>query len=141
MLWWMLVTPAGALQQSVDRAELCSLADLVVLAVPTAVRTEVLRWEHGLPHLERRVSATVQRTLLGQASPTLELRLPGGRLGELVHRVEDVPDLVLATPTLLFLKTEGASHRVVGGEQGARPLPLPDDEDPTTVLLDPCRAD
>ena len=139
MLWWMLVTPAGALQQSVDRAELCALADLVVLAVPTAVHTELVGWEAGLPHLERLVDTTVKQTFRGRTGPTLAVRLPGGRLGELVHRVEDVPELVLATPTLLFLEKDGATHRVVGGEQGA--LPLSDGERATSVLLDPCRAD
>ena len=114
----LLAAPAWAMQLELSRPELCSLADRVVIGEVTSQET---LWAEGAEGgIVRRAWIAAGRDLRGSGSDTVEVLLPGGRIGEVQHRVEDVPDLHTDGRYLLFLhRHPDGSFGVLGGEQGA----------------------
>jgi hypothetical protein len=101
----------------VTRAELCGVSDLVVLAEVTSGET---RWASGPAGAIERVRwLHVHDLVRGDAGDTIEVILPGGRIGGTGHWVEDVPELLGNTTYLLFLEATANGYEVVGGEGGA----------------------
>lgn len=115
---------ASALQVSLSPRDLFEAADLVVVAETTSVET---RWAAGADgHIERVAFLAPLHWYKNTAqTPTVEILLPGGTIGEFGTWVEDVPNLSTDQPYLLFLRqSEGGHWRVFGGEQGAIPLDM-----------------
>lgn len=108
-------SPAIAMQDRLTRFELCVRADLVVIGEVTSAETV---WtEDGI---ERHAWVAVGRTISGRPRDTVEVRLPGGTIGELRHWVEDVPELEEDLRYLLFLYEDWAGGlQVLGGDAGA----------------------
>jgi hypothetical protein len=101
----------------VTRAELCGVSDLVVVAEVTSGET---RWAAGPAGAIERVRwLHVHDLVRGAAGDTVEVTLPGGRIGGTGHWVEDVPELLGNTTYLLFLHATGEGFEVIGGDAGA----------------------
>ncbi len=115
----LAATPALALQQELSRAELCSIADVVVIAEATSY--EVV-WDDGDDGaILTRVWLAPLKTVRGEEPETIELILPGGEIGDVRFTVEDTPERpTLDKRYLLFLRSgpDGAA-KVLGGEAGA----------------------
>lgn len=110
--------PAHALQIEMSRAELCQVADLVVVGEVTSGGTQ---WASHAPEgaIERIRWVRVTDVVRGVAQGTLEVVLPGGTIGDLTHWVEDVPELMINARYLLFLHEVDGGLQIIGGEQGA----------------------
>ncbi len=117
MVWsTALATPAWALQLEMSRPELCQLSSHVVLAEVTGVET---RWTPS-GSIEREAHVAVIHSVVGDGGDDLDLHLPGGTIGEMTVRVEDVPPLLENARYLLFVAPDLEGRLVViGGDQGA----------------------
>lgn len=114
---------AGAAEPRLDRVQLCTRADLVIIGEVTSDET---LWTPG-GGIERHAWVAVARTIRGPAQDTVQVTLPGGVLGASTHWVEDVPELHEASRYLLFLYRDAAGGlQVLGGEQGAVLIQPPD---------------
>jgi len=102
-----------------DRLELCDLADVVVMAEVTSF--EVV-WDDGADGgILTRVWFAPLLDVTGAVPDTVELILPGGKLGDIEHSVEDVPTRPeLDKRYLLFLRRgDDGTFSVLGGLAGA----------------------
>ena len=124
-----LAGSALAVQEEVDRIDLCDLADAVVIAEVTS--WEVLWVEGDSGGILTRVWFALDMTLRGDAPETVSLQLLGGDIGNVRHDVEDQPPRPqLDRRYLLFLKRlPGGEYRVVGGEGGAVVIAEPGRQD------------
>lgn len=114
----LAVTPvAPAMQMDLTPAELCQVADAVVVG---RVSDQETLWA-AVPEggLERRAFVDVSKVLRGPASKSVEVVLPGGRIGEFWHWVEDVPVLEQDAWYLLTLARTERGWETIGGERGA----------------------
>jgi len=109
--------PVGAAQMNLTRGELCAVADLVVVGRVSDLETVWAAIAEG--GLERRVLVNVGRTVRGAAPKSVEVVLPGGKMGEFWHWVEDVPSLEVDRTYLLLLSRTERGLEVIGGESGA----------------------
>lgn len=101
---------------SLSIEDLCDHAEAVVIAEVTTV--EAL-WT-AEPTIETVVDLAVTRSIVGGVGQALQLRLPGGTVGEVTLAVEDTPALRTDHRYALFLTPRnGSSWTVFGGEQGA----------------------
>ena len=116
---------ALAVQEEVDRIDLCELADAVVIAEVTSF--EVLWAEGESGGILTRVWFALDMTLRGDVPETVTLVLPGGAIGTVRHEVEDQPQRPsLDRRYLLFLKQlPTGEFKVVGGEGGVAPIAEP----------------
>ena len=113
----LLCLPASAAQLPLERPALCALADVVVWGV---VRDTETLWAAGSAGgIERRAFVETRRVLRGDAPPPFEVVLPGGQIGAMVERVEDVPDLRVGAEYLLLLARTPGGLQVIGGDAGA----------------------
>ncbi len=128
---------AGATQAELSPRELCQLADAVLAVEVTDVET---RWAgDGTGGIERLAGAAVLHHLAGQRpGPFVTVHLPGGRIGQSWHWVEDVPALQPHAAYALFLTKHGEGWEIVGGANGAVPLKVAVGE--AGVRLDAVRA-
>ena len=124
-----LAGAALAVQEEVDRVDLCDLADAVVIAEATSY--EVLWADGEQGGILTRVWFALDMTLRGDAPETVSLVLPGGSLGDVRHEVEDQPPRPqLDRRYLLFLKQlPDGEYRIVGGEGGAVAIAWPGGDD------------
>jgi hypothetical protein len=111
------LAPSEAMQLDVSRAELCRISDAVVVGDVVDVETVWAPGEAG--GIEHHVRIAVEQVLVGAKSRTVDLVLPGGKLGDLRHWVEDVPELEDGERYLLFLHAKGTTFQVIGGDGGA----------------------
>lgn len=113
------VPPASAAQMQLTRLELCELADVVVMAEVTSY--EVV-WDEGDDGgILTRVWFAPLADVTGAVPDTVELLLPGGKIGEVRHSVEDVPERPQLDKRYLLFLSRGAdgSFSIVGGLAGA----------------------
>ena len=123
-----LSASALAVQEEVDRIDLCDLADAVVIAEVTSY--EVLWAEGDGGGILTRVWFALDLTLRGAAPETVTMVLPGGAIGTVRHEVEDQPQRPqLDRRYLLFLKQlPTGEFKVVGGEGGVAPIAEPEED-------------
>ncbi len=120
----LFAAPAWAMQLSMSRPALCSISDRVLIGEVTSAETLWAEGDDG--GIFRRVWIANERDLRGRGSDTVEVILPGGSLGDVHHRVEDVPDLSVDGRYLLFLRrADDGSFSVLGGDQGAARVQAP----------------
>lgn len=106
-----------AMQMELTRSELCSVSAAVVVADVADVEAS---WAAGTDGaIERRVQLDIRQTLRGTQRGSLEIILPGGRIGEVWTWVEDVPALQAGRTYLLFLDETPTGWQVIGGDAGA----------------------
>lgn len=114
---WAAGPDAAALQMNLDRTALCELSDAVVFAEVGEIETV---WSpQGEGRIERRAFLYVNEALHGTADSSLEVVLPGGKIGKQWHWVEDVPELKEGVQYALFLQRTPEGMTVIGGEAGA----------------------
>jgi hypothetical protein len=106
-----------AMQMDLSRAELCQVADAVVLGRVSDIDTVWAATQEG--GLERRAFVDVAQTVRGASARSVEVVLPGGTMGEFRHWVEDVPELAIDAHYLLLLAKTPRGWEVIGGETGA----------------------
>lgn len=124
-----LAGTALAVQEEVDRVDLCGLADAVVIAEVTSF--EVVWSEGDTGGILTRVWFAMDMSLRGDAPDTVTLVLAGGHIDGVRHEVEDQPQRPkLDQRYLLFLKQlPGGEFKIVGGEGGAVAIARPGRED------------
>lgn len=110
-----LASTALAMMPTMSRSTLCSRSDLVLIGEVTS--TEVVWADDGT--LLTRAWVAPLRTLSGALPATVEVLLPGGRIGDVGLWVEDVPTLREDATYLLFLRSVRGGYSVFGGEAGA----------------------
>jgi hypothetical protein len=114
----LLAAPvAHGMQLAISRQRLCQAADFVAVAEVTSA--EVLWTEGAVGGLQTRTWLATDAAVRGDAPDTLELVMPGGRIGELEQHVEHAPRFELDRRYLVFLRagSDGAMSPL-GGEQG-----------------------
>lgn len=76
------------------------------------------RWEstRGSRSIFTKVTLNVESTLKGAGEAVTTLRIPGGRVGEIVQVVSTVPHFDVGERTLLFF--DGSPARILGGSRG-----------------------
>lgn len=116
-----VVAAAFALTTTTDPADLCPLADAVVVAEATSAETEWAPGPRG--DLRTRTWLAVSEVLRGSPGDTVELLAPGGTLQGLVQTVEDAARLQLDHRYVLLLTRTDEAWRVTGGAAGVFPLP------------------
>ena len=109
----MLLLSDGALaaQVHMTRAELCEVADRVVIGEVTDIETR----PSADDSIERMVHLSIRQTVKGDASDDLVVTVPGGTLGEVSLWVEHSPVFLSDATYMLFIAPDGS---VVAGEQG-----------------------
>lgn len=117
---WLVPSGAGALEPAVDFASRVRFADRVVLVEPTSSECRYAVGQDWL--LETEVWLAPLESWKGGLPAELSLVLPGGELGTLGVKVEDVPVLPLDQPVVLLLADTPSGWVVVGGELGAIPV-------------------
>jgi hypothetical protein len=137
-----LVSSAFAAQIDWTRPQLCGLSTVVVVAEVTSTET---RWAPGPDGgIETIVWFATREAVKGVAPEPLVLTLPGGRLGEIGHWVEDQPALTVDATYLLLLADTSEGLKILGGERGAVPIATPGHEgealDAAKRSLGDCRA-
>lgn len=122
---------AEAAVRSYTTAELCAVADRVVIAV---VQQRTPMWlDSAQTTVVTKVTLTVERTVVGEASAAVSVTTLGGTIGTVVQVVGDEPVMDLGSRYLLLLSDPGTSSpALIGGRVGARRLdsmaPLPTNE-------------
>ena len=125
----LLAATATAVQEEVDRIDLCGLADAVVIAEVTSF--EILWAEGDAGGILTRVWFALDMSLRGDAPETVTLVLAGGDIGDVRHEVEDQPlRPKLDRRYLLFLKQlPNGEFKIIGGEGGAVAIAEPGRQD------------
>jgi hypothetical protein len=98
---------ASTFEELPDLATVARASDAVVAGFVLEARVE--RTFHGLQTV---YTVAVEQALVGQPASTVEVTLPGGRIGELVHRLSNVPVWRPGDEVVLFL--EGGRARIDG---------------------------
>ncbi len=141
----LLCLPAGA--TTMLRADLPELAHSADSIVQGTVRRVESRWSGDGRRIVTDVEIQVSDTLKGQASGTVVVTQPGGRVGDIGQVVSGLASFTKGEEVVLFLERRGSkAFRVAGmaqgkykvqrSEDGTRALAVPE---PTgdTLLLDP----
>lgn len=113
-LGWVAPPTADAMQMKLTRPELCQLSDAVAIVDVLDVETT---WAPN--GLERRVMVQTVTLAAGDLDTYTEVVLPGGRMGDFFHWVEDVPELDEGQRYMLFLERYEGQWVVIGGDAGA----------------------
>ena len=120
-LFASLVGTAEATRAPVSMPSLCAEATAVVVA---EVTTTEGRWQSGgLGGIETLVSVAVSRSVRGAAPPSFGFVVPGGSVNGITQTISEAPRFRTDARYLLFLAPAGAGWRLVGGVDGARPVP------------------
>lgn len=112
LLW---LATASALHLDMTPLELCKAVDRVVVAEVTDLDPQYT----ADGRIERRVHATVLRTVKGSEDDGVDFVLPGGTVGDQTYFVSDTPNLMANGRYLLFLHPQEGVLHLQGGEQGA----------------------
>lgn len=116
----LATSTSRAMQMELSRPQLCGMSTTVVLAQVTSVDTVWSTAQVG--GLERHAFLDVDHALAGTKIKGGVVVLPGGTMGDFRHWVEDVPELEVGVPYVLFLKAlpeADGTFEVIGGEAGA----------------------
>jgi len=134
--WWTLWLAVGAaMTLPATPAELCALAEVVVVAEVTSQETS---WVPGTAgHLATRSWLHVDEVVRGEIAAPLSVVTAGGHLDGLTMTVEDEARLQLDRRYMLLLTRGPDAWRVVSGRQGAWPVPV---GMPVDTLREACDA-
>ncbi len=131
---------AGAVNVYLPRPALCARADLVVIGEVTGAAG---RWgADGEVAIVTEVDVAVTRTVRGAAPEPLVVTVPGGRVAGTNLHVSEAPTLRTDARYLLFLRAGPGGYTVLGGPDGAVPVPWgPEGEAAAIASLGSCRAE
>ena len=120
MAAFAVVTPAAAtVVKSVDLATQAATADRIFVGTVTAVTS---RPNAAAPsYFETIVSVTVEESVAGSGSSTVDLRLSGGEIGGIKQRIEGMPEFAVGERYVIFVESERQpplTSPIVGFNQG-----------------------
>ncbi len=111
-------TAAQELRTSIE--SLSNTSEAVVVA--QAVETESF-WNEDRTAILTRVVLRVDDQLQGQAAATTEIIIPGGRVGDTIHEVSDMPHFEVNEEAVVFVERHRSGILVVsGGLHGKLPV-------------------
>lgn len=108
--------PAGAQVSTVSLDELVSASSSVIVGRTVSHESS---WTEDGRRILTHVRVTVDETVLGEAAQEVELVIPGGRVGNTVQEVSDMPAFIDGEEVLVFVWTSPDGRKmVVGGALG-----------------------
>jgi len=120
LLLFAAVSTATAQQQRTSLQMLASTSEAVVVA--RAVETESF-WNDDQTAILTRVVLEVEDQLDGQAAARTEVIIPGGRIGNTIHEVSDMPHFEVNEEAVVFVERHRSGIFVVsGGLHGKLPV-------------------
>lgn len=116
----MVCTSAASAQQRMTLESLVKTSEAVIVA--RTVQTESF-WNDDRTAILTRVVLDVEDQLSGQATSRTEVIVPGGRIGNIIHEVSDMPTFEAEEESVVFLERHRSGILIVsGGLHGKLPV-------------------
>jgi phage baseplate assembly protein gpV len=96
-------------------SELCEGSGRVVAGT---VKSVDATWDAGRTRIETTVQVDVTETFKGSQASTVSVKVPGGRVGDVVQHVGDAPIFATGEKVVCFLRNDGAASEVYGWFRG-----------------------
>jgi len=114
------VSSSHAQQRRTTLESLTEISEAVVVA--RTVKTESF-WNDDRTAILTRVTLEVSDFLTGQTPVRTEVIIPGGRIGDYIHEVSDMPSFTQDEEAVVFLERHRTGiHVVAGGLMGKLPI-------------------
>ena len=118
---FMSVPTAEAAVRKYTTQELCSLANLIVIA--TVQQREPMWLDQAQTTVVTTVTLSVERTIVGNPGSTVSVTTLGGKIGDVEQLVGDEPLMPVGARYFLLLNAPGDTPpALIGGSYGARRL-------------------